>query len=140
MSEQTRQRSRTETENRSYGKVLRQGVIFGFVGVLNTAVDFGTFVLLTHFLSVYYLVAQTLSYGAGTLNSYLWNAHVTFSDSQTSSTRIPKFIILNVTVLLITLAVMHWLQFMPIYINKILSTVVGMAFNFVLSKFWVFKA
>ncbi|WP_100487516.1 GtrA family protein [Sporolactobacillus pectinivorans] len=120
-------------------KIIRQGIVFGFVGVLNTGVDFLTFILLTHFLSVYYLLAQTLSYGAGMLNSYLWNSKVTFSTSKRSKTRFLKFVVLNVSVLAMTLVVMHFLQFLPLYVNKLISTLIGLVFNFILSKLWVFR-
>lgn len=140
MTEQTHALSKKKADGRKYIKVIRQGITYGFVGILNTGVDFVAFILLTHFLSVYFLLAQTLSYGAGTLNSYLWNSKITFSESEKSKTRFLKFVILNVSVLLITLGVMHTLQFLPLYVNKLVSTVVGLAFNFVLSKIWVFKA
>ncbi|WP_010632821.1 GtrA family protein [Sporolactobacillus vineae] len=140
MNDQPHFLEKKQTGSHYYAKVIKQGITFGFVGILNTAVDFVTFILLTHFLSVYFLLAQTLSYAAGTLNSYIWNSRVTFSASKKSKTRFLKFIILNVSVLLITLLVMHTLQFLPLYVNKVISTIVGLAFNFVLSKLWVFKA
>jgi Predicted membrane protein len=140
MNEQAHALSKKKADGRKYVKVIRQGITYGFVGILNTSVDFVTFILLTHFLSVYFLLAQTLSYGAGTLNSYLWNSKVTFSESKKSGTRFLKFVILNVSVLLLTLIVMRLLHFLPLYVNKVISTVVGLAFNFILSKVWVFKA
>ncbi|TGB00124.1 GtrA family protein [Sporolactobacillus shoreae] len=120
--------------------LIRQVFAFGLVGVLNTAVDFLVFMILTHFLAVFYMIAQIFSYGAGMLNSYVLNSKVTFSSSLKSGTRFIKFVILNISVLVITLIVMHNLTFLPLYINKLISTVVGLAFNFVLSKLWVFKA
>lgn len=54
-----------------------QFIIFGLVGVLNTAVDFVVYWALLQ-LSVYYIVANVLSYGAGMLNSYVWNKYLTF--------------------------------------------------------------
>lgn len=119
--------------------VWKQALIFGLVGVSNTAVDFIVFMLLTHFLSIFYAAAQTVSYGAGMLNSYILNASITFSASKKSKTRFLKFVILNVSVLCLTLVVMHSLLFLPLYLNKLISTAVGLVFNFALSKFWVFK-
>lgn len=118
---------------------IRQAVIFCFVGVLNTAVDFMTFFVLVHFFSVFYAAAQVAAYGAGMLNSYFWNSKVTFSASRGDRTRFLKFVVLNVSVLLLTLAVMHSLLFLPIYVNKLISTAVGLVFNFTISKLWVFK-
>ncbi|GGL45417.1 GtrA family protein [Sporolactobacillus putidus] len=119
---------------------VKQAAVFGTVGVLNTAVDFIVFVLLTHFLFVFYVFAQILSYGAGMLNSYFLNSRFTFSGSVRTKSRFIRFTILNLAVLLMTLFVMHGLLFLPLYVNKLVSTLVGLVFNFILSKFWVFKA
>lgn len=54
-----------------------QFIIFGLVGVLNTAVDLVVYWALLQ-LSVYYIAANVLSYGAGMLNSYVWNKSLTF--------------------------------------------------------------
>ncbi|MCO7174549.1 GtrA family protein [Sporolactobacillus kofuensis] len=119
---------------------LKQAVLFGFVGVSNTAVDFVVFFLLTHYMFVFYAVAQVISYGAGMLNSYLWNSKVTFSNSEHSSSRVVRFILLNVAVLGVTLIAMHNMLFLPLYLDKLLSTAIGLILNFILSKLWVFKA
>lgn len=119
---------------------LKQAAAFGSVGVLNTAVDFIVFVILTHFFSLFYAIAQVLSYSAGMLNSYFWNSRFTFSGSARTKSRFIRFVILNVAVLLITLVVMRTFIFLPLYADKLISTIVGLAFNFILSKFWVFKS
>ncbi|RYL89796.1 GtrA family protein [Sporolactobacillus sp. THM7-4] len=119
---------------------IKQAVMFSMVGVMNTAIDFAVFFLLTQFVSMYYAFAQILSYGAGMLNSYLWNARVTFSISEKTKSRFYKFVILNLSVLLVTLFMMHSLLFLPLYINKLFSTLIGLGVNFILSKLWVFKA
>ncbi|EST13206.1 GtrA family protein [Sporolactobacillus laevolacticus] len=119
---------------------MKQAILFGFVGVSNTAVDFAVFFLLTHYFFIFYAVAQVLSYAAGMLNSYIWNSKVTFAASKRSGSRVIRFVILNVAVLGITLLAMHSLLFLPLYLNKLISTLIGLCFNFVLSKLWVFKA
>ncbi|MCL1631007.1 GtrA family protein [Sporolactobacillus sp. CPB3-1] len=121
------------------GNWMRQAISFGLIGVSNTAVDFIVFFLLTHFLYLYYAPAQVLSYSSGMLNSYLWNSKITFSGSTGSFTRIIRFVLLNVAVLGITLISMHLLLFLPLYVNKLFSTLIGMTVNFLLSKLWVFR-
>ncbi|MFT8391100.1 MAG: GtrA family protein [Sporolactobacillus sp.] len=118
---------------------IGQMISFGLVGVLNTAVDFLTFLLLTQVFSLYFAVAQVISYTAGTLNSYLFNSKITFSKSEKSRTRLTKFIALNIFVLLFTLLIMHSLLFLPLIVDKLIVTAAGLAVNFLLSKFWVFK-
>ncbi|CAM3046095.1 GtrA family protein [Sporolactobacillus spathodeae] len=121
-------------------RLLRQVIIFGLVGVMNTAVDFFTFLLLTQVFSIYFAFAQVISYSAGMLNSYLFNSKITFSASGKSKTRLVKFIVLNVAVLLLTLIIMHSLLSLPLIIDKLISTFVGLVVNFLLSKYWVFKS
>ncbi|MCO7126221.1 GtrA family protein [Sporolactobacillus shoreicorticis] len=121
-------------------KWIKQGFVFGAVGVSNTAVDFIVFLLLTHFFSIFYAAAQILSYGAGMLNSYVWNSRITFSASERSLSRLIRFIVLNLAVLGITLLAMRSMLFLPLYINKLISTFIGLSVNFLLSKLWVFKA
>ncbi|SFG37475.1 GtrA family protein [Sporolactobacillus nakayamae] len=119
---------------------VKQAFIFGFVGVSNTAVDFIVFFLLTHFFSTFYAAAQVASYGAGMLNSYLWNSKITFAESERSFSRIIRFVVLNVAVLGVTLLAMRSMLFLPLYVNKLISTAIGLSINFILSKLWVFKA
>ncbi|MCQ2008796.1 MAG: GtrA family protein [Sporolactobacillus sp.] len=119
---------------------IKQAFIFGSVGVSNTAVDFIVFFVLAHFFSIFYAAAQVLSYGAGMLNSYIWNSKITFSESKRSLSRLIRFIVLNLAVLGITLLAMHSMLFLPLYINKLISTLIGLSVNFLLSKLWVFRA
>ncbi|MDD9147234.1 MULTISPECIES: GtrA family protein [unclassified Sporolactobacillus] len=140
MSETRSQSSQERSGLQFRLRLIKQAAAFGTVGVLNTAVDFIVFVLLTHFFSLFYALAQILSYGAGMLNSYFLNSRFTFSNSAKSKSRFIRFTILNLAVLLMTLLVMHGLLFLPLYADKLISTLVGLIFNFVLSKFWVFKA
>ncbi|MFT9428143.1 MAG: GtrA family protein [Sporolactobacillus sp.] len=118
---------------------IGQMISFGLVGVLNTVVDFLTFLLLTQAFSLYFAIAQIISYTAGTLNSYLFNSKITFAKSEKSRTRLAKFIALNIFVLLVTLLIMHSLLFLPLIVDKLISTLAGLLVNFLLSKFWVFK-
>ncbi|MCI1857127.1 MAG: GtrA family protein [Sporolactobacillus sp.] len=130
-----------EEKERKHAKIktIKQALLFGMVGVLNTAVDMVVFFLLVHFLSVYYLLAQVLSYSAGTVNSYLWNSMMTFRGSKRTRTRFLKFVVLNVSVMGITIIVMRVLNFLPLPLNKLISTMAGLAINFFVSKFWVFR-
>ncbi|WP_353947623.1 GtrA family protein [Sporolactobacillus sp. Y61] len=139
MSDHSRTNVKRASARRLNSQVIKQAFIFGLVGISNTVVDFLIFFLLTHFIHIFYAAAQVVSYGSGMLNSYFLNAKVTFSSSRKSRTRFIKFVILNISVLCLTLVVMHSLLFLPLYLNKLISTGVGMVFNFVLSKVWVFR-
>jgi len=60
-------------------KTAGQVVRFGMVGVLNTLVDFALLNLFYHFFNLPLLVANTLSYSGGFVNSFIWNKNWTFS-------------------------------------------------------------
>ena len=73
-------------------KWLVQAVKFGAVGILNTAIDLGLYYALTRWLGLGGLpvVAKSLSYSAGILNSFLWNKFWTFqSRAGTMKTLLP---------------------------------------------------
>jgi len=60
------------------GPEWRRMTKFALVGVLNTGVDFAVFALLALAAGVPALWAQVVSYGAGMVNSYIWNRRWTF--------------------------------------------------------------
>jgi len=51
---------------------------FSIVGVSNTLVSLVLFYILFEFLGVYYIIASTLGYIVGLINSYFWNLRWTF--------------------------------------------------------------
>ncbi|NUU61607.1 GtrA family protein [Paenibacillus agri] len=119
---------------------------FNAVGLLNTLIDFAVFTLL-HSLGMMYGLAQVFSYSAGTANSFILNKKVTFRDSNRSGKngfdriQLLKFIILNLTVLVISLLLMHVLtdRFgVQVLLSKVLVTFVTVVINFFGSRKWVF--
>ena len=85
-----------------------QFIQFGFVGVLNTLVDFLVFQAL-NLLAGWTYLAQFVGYSCGVVNSYLWNSNWTFRDSRTHSAReMLLFLIVNLASLGVSLGVM-WL-------------------------------
>jgi putative flippase GtrA len=127
---------------------LLQFAIFGMVGVLNTAIDFGAFAVLT-WLSVHFAVAQALSYLAGMVNSYLLNNAITFRSSRGRESgsaalglrRQLRFLLWNGAMLLLSIALMSgaigllgWSE----WVAKAAVTVFILGLNFYGSKKWVF--
>lgn len=140
-----------ETPSSANGKrITLQFIIFGLVGVLNTVVDLVVYWLLLQ-LSVYYVLANILSYGAGMLNSYIWNNNVTFrsraaSDTgggkSRSSATIWRFVIWNgITLLLssviitVLIELVGWSELW----SKLIATVIIVVVQFTGMKKWVFR-
>ncbi|MBW7652183.1 GtrA family protein [Anoxybacillus sp. ST4] len=116
-------------------------VRFTVVGLGNTIVDFVVFFLLT-LIGVSNVFAQLCSYSAGVINSYVWNRTWTFRvREKVSAQQLFQFIVVNMTSLSATMILLTSSQLMDIglFISKMMSTIVGMAINFVGSCFWVFS-
>lgn len=123
---------------------LRQAFKFGIVGVLNTAVDLGLYFVLTRWLGMANLpvAAKSISYSAGILNSFFWNKAWTFrSTASTWKTLIPFVLVslvglgMNTGGMQLGLNVLH----LPELIALGLATVFTLAWNFVFSKFVIFR-
>lgn len=117
---------------------------FGFVGCLNTILDFGVFSLLNSLFGVNYIISQILSYSSGTLNSYIFNKFWTFNDTKTNkktTKEIVQFIVVNsasLGVSLLSLSILMNDSFMNSFLAKIISMVSAQVVNFLGYRFWVF--
>ncbi|MCM3787236.1 GtrA family protein [Domibacillus indicus] len=112
---------------------------FGIVGVLNTAIDMLLFFTLWS-VGVPYLLAQVLSYSAGTLNSFVWNRSWTFKVSgRIHIEEITKFLLLNVIALCMSTFLLSLLSGQPLFISKTIATLSGLSVTFFGSRFWVFR-
>jgi putative flippase GtrA len=125
-------------------KWLVQAVKFGAVGILNTAIDLGLYFVLTRWLGLGGLpvVAKSISYTAGILNSFLWNKFWTFqSRAGTWATLIPFILTalvglgINAGTLQLCLKTFH----LPELVALGLATLITLFWNFVISKFIIFK-
>lgn len=60
---------------------MSRPVLFALVGVANTAIDFGAYLLLTRLFSVTPVLAHVFGYSLGMLHGYLANGLLTFRAS-----------------------------------------------------------
>ena len=117
---------------------------FGFVGGLNTIIDFGIFSVLNSIFGVNYVISQILSYSGGTLNSYFLNKFWTFNDTKTNkktTKEIVQFSVVNsasLGVSLIGMSILLSNDTMNPLIAKIVSMVLAQVVNFLGYRFWVF--
>lgn len=123
-----------------YKNVIVQFIKFNIVGVFNTAIDFGVFILL-HSLGIYFLIAQIISYSCGTLNSFIMNKYWTFS--KIGSARLPeilKFLFVNTISLSTSLLMLYLFRFyFSVIVAKALATMFSVIINFAGNKYWTFK-
>lgn len=115
---------------------------FGITGVINTAVDFAVFWLLS-LLGVNQYLSQIISYSCGMLNSYILNRSWTFeSKSGFFGKQLFRFIAANILMLLISLAVLGVgtaALSLPKLAAKLIATAFTMCGGFLLNRLWVFK-
>ncbi|QAY67406.1 GtrA family protein [Paenibacillus protaetiae] len=123
-----------------------QFVAFNLIGLVNTLIDYAVFQGLV-WLGVFYIVAQIISYGAGTANSFIMNRAFTFKKQQGTGkhtrTQAARFIVLNLFVLLVSLLLLYLfadLGGLPYWLSKLLVTGVTVIMNFIGSKRWVFRS
>ncbi|KLU61632.1 GtrA-like protein [Peptococcaceae bacterium CEB3] len=117
---------------------------FLLVGCVNTGVDFLLFLLLIRTAGINYLLAQTVSYCFGVVNSFTMNKLWTFDNArQSMSTRLEfvQFVGLNVLSLgisLLGLKVLNDYLGVNIYLAKVAVTGITWSVRYIGYKYWVF--
>jgi putative flippase GtrA len=114
---------------------------FGTVGIFNTLITIGSFMLLLS-VGVNYLLANIISYGLGVINSYYWNKNWVFEATSGQKNLFLKFVVVNLITLLInTLSLYLLVNYLGIHpiIGQFISTGIGMVINYLLNKRWTFN-
>lgn len=122
---------------------IKKFLKFGITGVMNTVVDFAVYTVLVSLTGMGLYVPQVISYCCGMLNSYIVNRKWTF-DTQNGffSLELVKFIVLNLAMMLLGMGIIYLcVEQMGFHklAGKLVSTVLVMAINFVVSNLWVFR-
>ncbi len=129
---------------------------FGLVGALNTLVDLGVLSLLIFRTGIatglFYILFKAISFMVAAVNSYFWNKHWTFEkrDEEFETGEFFKFLSVTVFGFLINVGVASFVVIVigPKYqisdelwanIAAIIATLFAFIWNFVGSKFIVFK-
>ncbi len=120
------------------------------VGMLSTLVDLGLFTLLHVRFGVPTLAANTISYSAGIITSYVLHRTWTYSNrprralraqfSQFAAVSLSALLINNALVLLLA-SPFTLLLTQPSYgalLAKVCATGVGLCWNFIVNNFWTF--
>jgi putative flippase GtrA len=123
--------------------ILKAPLRFALVGVLNTFVDVALFTTLSAALGLVPAWANIPSYGAGVLVSFLLNRRWTFRKRGGAPAAVmaefSRFMAINLAGLLLSTAlVAAFALMMPPLAAKVLSLPVSFAWNFLLSRGFVF--
>ncbi len=116
---------------------------FGLIGIMNTAIDFGIFTLLTMVFAIGSVISHVISYSCGVINSYFFNRTWTFQrKDKSSAAEFIKFVVVNLISLGVSSLVMYLLAEIAglhIYISKLAAVFCSLAVNFAGSKLFVFR-
>jgi len=137
---------------------IREIVVFGIIGVLNTSIDIGVFMFLKYIFnldnqSIWIIAINLISIITAIIFSYFANKKLTFQHKkQTDTKEIGSFLIVNAFGFLVNTsilkAIIYILPFIapnlealidPALIGKILGTAGSMIVSFIGYKFFVFK-
>lgn len=122
----------------------KQALKFASVGVLNTLVDMGMYVVLTRGLGLTpFLLAKFLSFMTGTVSSLVLNRTWTFGmRTRITAGEIARFYAMVSISLVANLSAMylavHVLE-LPDLAGLIIATLVSLGASYTLSRFWVFR-
>ncbi len=121
---------------------VRKFVKFGLVGVVNTVIDLGLFVLLQRVLHVPYLIANIFAFAAAATNSYVLNRRWTFRSTAPDWHReITQFFAVTLSAFLANEGLLYLLVahvHLPPVVAKLLA-VVTVAWNFLANRLWTFR-
>jgi putative flippase GtrA len=129
-------------------RVTGQAARFVIVGLMNTVVDLGVFMLLDHIQGMPEVAAKGVSYALGICNSFFWNKHWTFNaaKSQKGWREFGMFSLVNLPPLIVNLVVFtalglwidsgsRWVQ-----LGKAFgAAVVAVIWNFLGSRYFAFR-
>lgn len=124
-----------------YGKISRQAVRFGIVGLLSNALLYLLYLLLTTG-GAGHKTAMTLLFVAGTLQTFIINKHWTFGHRGLTQSSFIKYVIAYGSAYILNLGMLFLfvdLLGCPHQIVQGLMVVVIAGGLFVLQRFWIFR-
>jgi len=121
----------------------RKMASFALVGLCNTAIDFGVFMLAYRMLGLPIVAANIVAWLVAVSGSYVMNTMITFQAETGRVLRRKDYVnfamsgVLGVIATTATLVVLSW--HLPVAAAKLVSIAVGFAVNFTMSNLVVFR-
>jgi putative flippase GtrA len=122
--------------------IVRQFAKYGIVGVLNTVIGFGLYVIFVKLGGIHYLLASALGYAIGAINSYMLNRHWTFRAGHISHlSSAPRFALVQGFAIAGNLGLLYLFVHVA-GVEKIaaqaVATVIVLSITFVVNRLWSF--
>lgn len=119
-----------------------QFIKFGFVGLSNTAIGFGTYWVMVYF-GIHYQVANIVSFVISSLNGYILNRVWVFEANDTKIVgQLSKYYIVYGSSLLISMLLSYvWIELVGMnkYLPPVLNLFVTIPYNYLFNKIWAFR-
>ncbi|MCX5848677.1 MAG: GtrA family protein [Deltaproteobacteria bacterium] len=123
---------------------FRQFIVYGLVGGISTALDWGSFYLMSKQLGLHYLICVIISIFLGSSANFILNRIVTFKDK---SKRVVSQLALYVVASAVSMLLSSVLMFCLVdivgidsFLARIMTTFILYPINFLLLKLFVFNA
>jgi putative flippase GtrA len=123
--------------------LMLKAISFASIGVLNTLVDLGIFLLALQYLTSSLVAANVLAWTIAVSGSYVMNSFVTFaaeSGRKLTARAYLTFVASQIVGLIAnTTALVIAAMFLPVVVAKLVAIGVGFLVNFSMSHFVVFR-
>jgi len=125
-------------------KVMKQFSKFAIIGVINTAINLISLLILTEIFNIYYMTSAVFAFILAVTNSFVLNKLWTFNESFNENfvKKYIKFIVVSTITLLVNLVILYSLtEFLHIHyiISQIIAIAVSLWINFMGNLIWTFK-
>ena len=123
-------------------KKFRRLIVFGFVGVANTLVDYLIFALCYELAALPVIISQFIGYMSGSVFGYFVNSNVTFKEGRgRTKAQWAQYLGIDIVLTALSGAFLEWVESrgLPIYLFKIITTVAVALIHYVIYKYFVFK-
>ncbi len=135
------------TNKNRLSRLFQQFWKFGVVGISNTVISYVTYAVLV-FFGCPYLIANLVAFVISVLNSFFWNNRYVFKLGENESRSIWKSLVktfasYSITGLFLSSFLLWlWISVFGVseYVAPIINLIITVPINFVLNKFWAFKA
>ena len=125
-------------------KAIKQAIKYGVVGVINTLITAVVIWIMMKLLGCSDVVSNVVGYIAGVLNSFIWNKKWTFKSTEKWIGSAIRFgVVFGICYLLqlglLVFVLNPYLAIDPYY-NQLIAMAFYTAINFVMNKFYTFRA
>lgn len=123
-------------------KKFRRLIVFGFVGVANTLVDYLVFAAAYELLHFPIAVSQFVGYMSGSVFGYFVNSNVTFKEGKgRTKAQWVQYLGIDLVLTALSGAFMEWVETrgLPIYLFKMVTTVAVALIHYIIYKYFVFR-